>query len=121
MSVQSLLERIRSAPQHIQFDEVMAVITAHYHYTPARFSNGSGADRVVNEAGSNEGSCKVFAFARLHGLDPQQTLACFGDYYRRDVLANPQGSDHANIRSFMRHGWAGIDFDQPPLRPRSDV
>jgi len=43
-------------------------------------------------------------------LDAQQTLACFGDYYRVDVLQNPEGVDHQNIRNFMTYGWDGVAF-----------
>jgi len=114
VSVSALLDRIRQHPQDIQFDEVMAVIASHYDYQPTRFRNGD----TVNEAGQNEGSCKLFAFARLNGLDPAQTLACFGDYYRQDVLQHPEGSDHANIRNFMLHGWDGIAFDGDALSPK---
>ena len=65
---------------------------------------------ILNTAGKNEGSCKIFAFALLHQLDKQQTLNLFGDYYRVDVLGNPDGDSHQNIRSFMRYGWQGIRF-----------
>lgn len=118
MLVEQLLNQIRSAPDSVDFNDVMATIGEHYDYRPTRFSNGLGDDVVINEAGQNEGSCKLFAFARLNGLDEQQTLACFGHYYREDVLGHPEASDHGNIRSFMRHGWAGIQFDQDALTPR---
>lgn len=114
VTLSTLLDRLHQTPDSVQFDEVMAVIGDHYDYTPTRFTNGG----VINAAGQNEGSCKVFAFARLNGLDKDQTLACFGDYYRRDVLGNLQGDDHANIRSFMINGWDGIVFDGQPLAPK---
>jgi hypothetical protein len=65
---------------------------------------------VVNESGTNEGSCKIFAFAQLNDLSVEQTLACFGKYYREDVLENPEGNDHGNIRNFMISGWEGVKF-----------
>jgi hypothetical protein len=43
----------------------------------------------------------------------------FGDYYRKDVLEHPEGSDHANIRQFIRDGWQGIQFDSDVLQPKS--
>ncbi|WP_426415337.1 HopJ type III effector protein [Aestuariirhabdus sp. LZHN29] len=110
-NLKQLLDTLGSAPETISFDQVQAVIAAHYDYRPTTFTNGAGDDPVTNRAGSNEGSCRVFAFALLHQLDPQQTLACFGDFYRQDVLGNPAGEDHANIRRFMRDGWSGIRFD----------
>ncbi|MGK2915376.1 MAG: HopJ type III effector protein [Porticoccaceae bacterium] len=115
MNIEQLIEQIKTAPERVEFAQVIAVITAHYRYTPTRFRNGLGADIVVNEAGTNEGSCRIFAFARLNQLSEAETLACFGRYYRDDVLGNPHGSDHANIRAFIKHGWAGVEFDAGPL------
>ena len=117
MTTDQLISLIRSEPEQLQFEQVMDTISEHYDYTPARFSNGLGDDQVINEAGTNEGSCKVFAFAKLQGLDSNDTLACFGQYYR-DVLNTPDGSDQANIRSVMRHGWDGIHFDSQALQEK---
>lgn len=111
MSITDLIEKLNHLPECIEFDEVIAVITDNYHYTPAAFNNGD----ITNMAGSNEGSCKIFAFAELNDLTEAQTLACFGRYYREDVLQHPEGSDHANIRNFMQHGWKGIHFVNPAL------
>ena len=109
--VEKLLQKIRQNPAAISFDEVIATIKENYQYTPTRFSNGLGEARVINEVGQNEGSCRIFAFARLHDLSETETLNCFGKFYREDVLGNPAGNDHTNIRNFMRDGWAGIVFD----------
>ena len=38
-------------------------------------------------------------------LPNNATLWLFGDFYRKDVLENPDGTDHANIRAFMEGGW----------------
>ena len=115
MSLNALLNKIKTQPELVSFNEVMSFIADHYNYSATRFTNGEGEDCVTNEAGTNEGSCKIFAFAQINGLTEAETLACFGDYYRQDVLAHPSGTDHANIRTFMKHGWASIHFDQPPL------
>ncbi|MGB9094045.1 MAG: HopJ type III effector protein [Gallionella sp.] len=101
------LEILETSPDSITFDATMGVIDANYHFTPTAFRNGE----LHNQAGQNNGSCKVFSFARLHRLTPQQTLHCFGSYYRDDVLKHPQGSDHQNIRNFMKTGWEGIVFE----------
>lgn len=101
--------------QAIDFKDTIATIEAHYHYRPTEFSNGL-TEPLINEAGRNEGSCKIFAFAKLQGLNQDQTLALFGDYYRQDVLGNPDGSDHQNIRNFMRDGWGGIVFKGEALQ-----
>lgn len=111
---ESFIARLRSAPDTIQFSETIALIDALYEFTPTAFRNGD----VRNEAGQNSGSCKIFAFAQLQQLSVPETLACFGAFYRDDVLQNPQGDDHQNIRNFMRSGWDGIEFDAAALRPR---
>lgn len=118
MTVNTLIEKIRSTPDAVEFNEVIDGIAEHYDYSPSRFTNGVDEDVVINEAGTNEGSCKIFAFAQLNALSEAETLACFGHYYREDVLQHPEGTDHANIRNFMRHGWAGIQFDHPALAGR---
>ncbi len=115
MDITALISKIKQQPEAVEFNEVIDVITKHFHYTPSRFTNGIGEDQVINLAGKNEGSCKIFAFAMLQGLSKDETLACFGRYYRDDVIGHPEASDHANVRLFMRHGWDGIHFDQSPL------
>ena len=111
-----LISQIKTNPETVEFKDVIATIDAHYHYTPTRFTNGQGNNMAINEAGSNEGSCKIFAFAQLNGLSETETLACFGHYYRDDVLKHPDGNDHANIRNFMRSGWDGIHFEGAALQ-----
>jgi len=115
MTHDQLLEMLNTSPEQVQFADVIAVIDENYDYTPTGFTNGLGDHQAVSAAGSNEGSCKIFAFADMNDLNPAQTLACFGDYYRKDVLDNLTGTDHANIRNFMRSGWDGVFFDQAPL------
>lgn len=46
-----------------------------------------------------------------------QTLNLFGEHYRK-VVATPEETDHANIRTFMRHSWAGIHFATPALQAK---
>ena len=118
MSVDELLKTIRTSPENVEFDDVMAVIDANYTYTETGFKNGSGDDQVINETGANAGSCRIFSFGKLNELSELETLACFGRYYRNDVMDHPDGADHANIRTFMRHGWSGIHFDGEPLSVR---
>lgn len=98
----------------VKFEDTMAVIAENYDYQPTEFSNGLQSP-LRNAAGQNEGSCKIFAFARLHALDRSQTLALFGDYYRQDVLNHPDATDHQNIRRFMQDGWPGISFNGEAL------
>lgn len=119
-AVNDFLTRLM-AGEPIEFQDTMALINECFDYQPTHFENGSDDDLVVNEAGVNEGSCKIFALASLLCLDQSQTLALFGRYYREDVLGHPEGQDHRNIRSFMIHGWAGIHFKGEALLPKTPL
>ncbi|MDO8990398.1 MAG: HopJ type III effector protein [Sideroxyarcus sp.] len=114
MELNALLHRLNESPDSIEFNDTMSVIDALYEFTPTSFKNGT----YLNEAGKNNGSCKLFSFAKLHKLSPQQTLHCFGAYYRDDVLKHPEGADHQNIRNFIRTGWDGIAFGGNALTPK---
>lgn len=100
------------------FEDCINMIQANFDYTPTRFSNGLSDTAVVNEAGKNEGSCKIFAFAQHMQLDEQTTLKCFGRFYQ-DVLNTPEANDHMNIRNFMQDGWKGIRFEGLALTPKA--
>jgi hypothetical protein len=114
MNLDDFLTKLAEQTDDIDFAETMAVIDAHYQFNPTQFRNGE----LMNEAGQNNGSCKIFAFGLLHFLPKEQTLACFGDYYRKDVLENPEGDDHQNIRNFMKTGWDGVLFEGFALTPQ---
>ncbi|MEO0413940.1 MAG: HopJ type III effector protein [Verrucomicrobiota bacterium] len=114
MNLSEFLTTLKTSPQDITFADTMSVIEENYLFQETQFTNGD----TVNAAGENSGSCKLFAFAKLNQLDPDATLSCFGDYYRKDVLENPDGTDHANIRNFMKYGWDGIDFSGEALSPK---
>jgi hypothetical protein len=113
--LEMLLQQIKTHPEDIEFNDVLEVINNAYQYTPTRFSNGSASGKIINQPGQNEGSCKIFSFAKAHQLDEQQTLHCFGKYYREDVLKHPDNDDHANIRTFIKHGWKNIHFEGDAL------
>ena len=110
-----LLNILKTQPAESGFDDVMSVVQENYNYTPTAFVNGKDELRITNEAGTNHGSCKIFGFAKLHQLSVEQTLNCFGDYYRKDVLENLEGNDHKNIRAFIQYGWEAVKFDGFPL------
>ncbi len=118
VTLEQFLEAIKDG-RDVEFEQTMAVIEDNFDYSPTSFRNGVGDDHLINDAGQNAGSCKIFAFARLQQLDPGQTLALFGRYYREDVLAHPEAQDHQNIRTFIRHGWAGIRFEGEALTPKN--
>jgi hypothetical protein len=110
----SFLEKLNFAENTIEFTDTMAVIDENYEFTAQEFKNGD----LVNQAGDNSGSCKIFSFAKLNQLTKEQTLACFGKYYRDDVLQNPSNTDHQNIRNFMKTGWQGIEFKALALKDK---
>jgi len=114
VTLDAFLEKLKTDPESVTFDDTMAVIDANYEFRETAFENG----QTKNAAGQNNGSCKVFAFGRLNSLTERQTLNCFGDYYRVDVLKNPDGDDHQNIRNFIEHGWRGVFFDGEALAPK---
>lgn len=114
MNIDVFLQQLTQSPESITFDQTMRVIESNYHFVPTAFQNGD----LNNAAGQNSGSCKLFSFAKLQGLSTNQTLHCFGDYYRDDVLNNPTGSDHQNIRNFMAGDWEGITFAGKALTAR---
>ncbi|ELW1728519.1 HopJ type III effector protein [Vibrio fluvialis] len=107
MELSALLTQLTEQPENVVFAEVIATIDAYYDFTPTAFDNGE----TRNEANQNNGSCKIFAFAQLNKLSPEATLACFGDFYRQDVLQHPENDDHQNIRNFIRFGWDGVKFE----------
>jgi hypothetical protein len=111
MNLKNYLDLLNNDPDRLEFSDSIDVIDAMYDFNPVAFHNGD----VENAPGENNGSCKLFAFAQLQGFDEQQTLNCFGAYYRDDVLNNPDGDDHQNIRNFIKTGWSGIRFTDTAL------
>jgi len=109
-----LLEQLEKSSETIIFKDVIAYIDENYDFAPTKFTNGN----TINEANQNNGSCKVFSFAQLKNLSKEQTLSLFGEFYREDVLKNPDGTDHQNIRNFMKFGWEGISFDGEALKKK---
>ncbi|KDE39151.1 Type III effector HopPmaJ [Nitrincola lacisaponensis] len=109
---EQLVRALQQGP--VDFNAVIQCIDHYYTFTPTAFRNGA----LANPAGSNNGSCKILAFAQLHGLTETATLNAFGDYYTQDVLQHPQAEDHQNIRNFMQQGWTGVQFAAPALTPK---
>ena len=102
--------------QDYPFQETLAFIDQWFDYTPSAFTNGP----VVNGPDQNQGSCKVFALARLLDLDREQTLHCFGEHYR-EVLANPEADNHRNLRQFQGACLDPVAFESFPLRRKGQA
>ena len=111
-SIENFINKVKQNPELITFQETIDAIDSNYNFTATSFKNGN----QLNVAGENNGSCKIFAFAKLNDLDKNQTLHLFGSYYSDDVLKNPDGNDHQNIRNFIVFGWDGISFDSQALK-----
>ena len=109
MTQEEYLETLRSG-EKMRFEDLIALIDDDYHHTPASFTNGE----VENAADENQGSAKLFCFAAVNQLSVLETLHCFGQYYQ-EVLNDPKGDSHANIRNFMTYGWEGLKFESPVL------
>jgi len=105
---QELLAQLQAGTA--KFSDVLAHIEARYQHTPTAFQNGV----QHNAATENQGSAKVFSFAKLQDLDQAQTLSLFAEHYA-SVLATPEGTDHQNIRQFMQNGWDGVKFEGQAL------
>lgn len=111
LTSQRLIEILRTTPTDITFTDAIQTIDNEFHFTPTAFTNGM----QENAADTNNGSCKLLAFAKLKDLNASETLHLFGDYYRIDVLENPTSEDHQNIRQFMLYGWNKVQFSGQPL------
>jgi len=111
MTITSFLENLKQTPNTITFPATITLIEEHYDFIPTAFNNRT----QHNAAGKNSGSCKVFAFAQLQNLSQAETLACFGAYYFEEVLGDPEGTNHQNIRNFIKTGWDGIQFEGEAL------
>lgn len=114
MKIGDFINDLEKKPKANSFSKTMEVIDEHYDFIPTAFDNG----QLVNLAGKNNGSCKIFAFAKRQQLSEELTLACFGEYYFKDVLGNPDGKGHQNIRNFMQTGWDGINYKGTALREK---
>ena len=107
MQLDTFFSKLNTSPDQVSFPDTIAAVDANYDFTPTAFRNGE----LENAAGQNSGSCKLLSLAKLHNLSVEQTLSCFGDYYRVDVLQQPDAADNQNIRNFMRYGWDGVKFE----------
>ncbi|WP_299550890.1 HopJ type III effector protein [Seonamhaeicola sp.] len=114
MTLDIFKNKLKNDPKSIVFSETMEVIESNYEFTPVAFKNGS----LENAKGQNSGSCKLFAFAKKQGFTKEETLACFGQHYFDDVLKDPHGKGHQNIRNFIKIGFEGLSFEADPLNKK---
>lgn len=108
MTIQQLLLDIKN--NQLKFADIIAYIDAHYQHTATAFHNGA----QYNQSHENQGSAKIFSFAKLNQFNKEQTLSLFVEHYA-NVLAHPNQTDHQNIREFIKNGWDGIAFEGQAL------
>ena len=82
-NLKKLLGVIKQSPESIQFEEVIETINDYYDYTPTRFTNGSGDNKVTNEACTNEGSATRTLPLRSGPCRPHTRYTVFLQRHRR--------------------------------------
>ena len=110
MTITEFKTKLKTTPTAITFKETMQVIEDYYTFNPTAFANGD----IINNAGENNGSCKLFAFAMHQEFTKEATLFSFGEHYQT-VLADKNGASHQNIRNFMKTGFKGLSFENEAL------
>ena len=99
--------------QKLPFKEIIAYIDENFEYTASSFKNGA----LANAENENQGSAKIFYFAKLNNLSVEETLKLFAEHYQA-VLDDKEVSSHQNIRNFMEFGLNGISFEKEVLQPK---
>ncbi len=97
--------------QKLSFNEVITYIDEKYNYTPSAFKNGM----LFNQEDQNQGSAKLFFFAKLNDVSKEDTLKLFAEHYE-SVIMDEKGTSHQNIRNFMEYGWEGVLFEKEVLQ-----
>ena len=110
MTIPEFKTKLKTTPTAITFKETMQVIENYYTFNPTAFKNGD----IINNAGENNGSCKLFAFAMHQEFTKEETLLCFGEHYQT-VLEDKNGTSHQNIRNFIQTGFKGLSFENEAL------
>ena len=97
-------EQVAAGTLTPSFGETIAMIDNHFVYfaVPMKVSDLISAPNV------NVGSSKIFSFGLMTRMDEKSTLKLFGEIYSN---LDPNGTDHPNIRNFMRDGWGGVSFE----------
>jgi len=90
----------------VTFEEFTEMVNEFFETQLLEFKNGD----LLNKQGENEGSAMVLSYSALSNFDKETTLKLWGQYYR-EVLADPKGDSHQNIRNFMKYGWEGVPFE----------
>ncbi|AXT18692.1 type III effector [Flavobacteriaceae bacterium AU392] len=114
MTIEDFKTKLKNTPETIQFSDTMNVVETNYNFTPTAFKNGE----LYNNSDQNLGSCKLLTFAKIQEFTKEETLACFGQFYFDEVINDPNGEGHQNIRNFMKTGFEGLLFEGNALKRR---
>ena len=90
--------------ESVTFKETIDFLDTHYFYFEVPFKNGP----LYSKPNENTGTAKILSFGLMTRMTEAQTLAMFGEIYRN---LSPDGTDHANIRQFIKTGFAGVSFE----------
>ena len=79
----------------------------------------------INTSGNISGKCgtmkkgkattRCLPKKKAQSLTKEEALACFGAFYFEEVLNDPTGTGHQNIRNFMNHGFDGLAINGTAL------
>lgn len=109
MNIANLLNLLRC--KKMKFKDVIEFIDNYYFFTPSSFRNGLQLNGVTE----NHGSCRVLYFAKINNLSKDDTLTLFAEHYD-NILMDPEGDGHQNIRQFQLNGWESVQFESEVLR-----
>ncbi len=92
-----------------KLNETLSLIRSIYDIPPTGFVVGN----QINMSDENQGSLAILSFARACRLPDEEVLPMFGEAYE-EVLGNPDGEDHSNIRALMDLGMSAFfpDVDE---------
>ena len=99
-------DKIKGGKDKVTLKETLAFIDEHYLYFEVPFKNGP----LYSKPNENVGSAKIFSFALMTRMSEAQALSMFGEVYDA-VKATPAGTDHPNIRQFMKTGLKEVLFE----------
>jgi len=89
------------------FSDIMKTLDLHFTFRPTAFSVGD----TKSTENQNQKSLRVLSFAQLLKLSKEQTLKLWGEHYKQ-VLQEPEGSSHGNIRAFLKGGFECVNAPQ---------
>lgn len=117
IGIYELIEKVRKIGRELarewkntDFGNTIQAIDSILETEPVDFVNGE----VPNTSGENLWSLKVLAFGKMMWFHTQEVLSMFWEYYR-EVIDNPDGNSHQNIRALQKTGIECVDISENPF------